>query len=67
MLFFSLIPSGIGFVLFMYGRKQQRWPHLVSGLVFMVYPYFTPSLALMSLTGVAIAFVLWYGVVRLGW
>ena len=26
-LFLSLIPSGIGFVLFMYGKKQERWLH----------------------------------------
>jgi hypothetical protein len=39
-LFTSLIVSGIGFVLFTYGRKQQRMPHLVSGLVLMIFPYF---------------------------
>jgi hypothetical protein len=37
-LMLSLIPSGIGFVLFTYGRKSDRWPQLVAGLVFMVYP-----------------------------
>src|SRR5216684_3268838 len=31
-LFVSLIPSGIGLVLFVYGRKQQRWPQLAAGL-----------------------------------
>ena len=40
-LFLSLIPSGVGFVLFVYGKKQQRWPHLVAGLAMMAYPYFT--------------------------
>ena len=24
-LFLSLIPGGVGFVLFVYGKKQQRW------------------------------------------
>ena len=38
-LFLSLIPGGIGFVLFVYGKKQGRWPHLVAGLLFMAYPY----------------------------
>lgn len=37
-LFLSLIPGGIGFVLFVYGKKQQRLPQLVGGLLLMVYP-----------------------------
>jgi hypothetical protein len=32
-LFVSLIPGGVGFVLFGYGK--QRWPHIVAGLLFM--------------------------------
>jgi hypothetical protein len=65
-LFVSLFPSGIGFVLLVYGKKQQRWPHIVAGLLLLVYPYFTPSLASLIGTGAVIGFVLWY-VVRLGW
>jgi len=65
-LFVSLIPGGAGFVLFVYGRKQQRWPHLAAGLLFMVYPYFTTGLVSLVTTGAAIGFFLWY-VVRLGW
>jgi hypothetical protein len=65
-LFLSLIPSGIGFVLLVYGRKQGRWPQLVAGLLFMVYPYFTPGLISLVVTGAAIGAGLWYAV-RLGW
>jgi hypothetical protein len=65
-LFVSLIPSGVGFVLFFYGKKQQRWPHLAAGLLFMVYPYFTASVISLCATGAVIGFVLWYAV-RLGW
>lgn len=65
-LFLSLIPSGIGFVLFVYGKKQGRMPQLVSGLIFMVYPYFTPSVASMTLVGFALGAAT-YGAVRLGW
>ena len=43
-LFLSLIPSGIGFVLIVYGKKQGRWPHLVAGLLLSVYPYVAPTL-----------------------
>jgi hypothetical protein len=66
LLFFSLIPSGIGAVLFMYGRKQRRWPQLAAGLLFMVYPYFTPSVTSMVGVGAALGAALWYAV-RLGW
>lgn len=66
LLFFSLIPSGVGFVLFVYGRKQQRWPHLAAGLLFMAYPYFTSSLTSMIGVGAALGAALWYAV-RLGW
>ena len=65
-LFLSLIPAGIGFVLFVYGKKQERWPQLAAGLVLMVYPYFTTSIGALVATGLAIGFVLWYAV-RLGW
>lgn len=42
--------SGVGFVLFSYGRKLGRIPHVVVGLVLMVFPYFVPSvLAMMGI------------------
>ena len=47
MIMLSLIPSGIGYVLFTYGRKEHRWPQLLFGILFMVYPYFTGTLATM--------------------
>ena len=65
-LFISLIPSGIGFVLFVYGKKQGRWPQLVAGLLLMVYPYFTSSLISLVAAGGVIGMVLWY-VLRIGW
>lgn len=65
-LFLSLIPGGIGFVLFVYGKKLQRWPQLAAGLAFMVYPYFTPSVTALAAVGVALGAALWIAV-RLGW
>jgi hypothetical protein len=65
-LFVSLIPGAVGFVLFVYGKKQGRWPHLVAGLLCRVYPYITPGLVSLIATGGAIGFALWYAV-RLGW
>jgi 4-hydroxybenzoate polyprenyltransferase len=65
-LFVSLVPAGIGFVLFVYGKKQGRWPQLTVGLLFMIYPYFTPGLVSLVSTGGVLALVLWYAL-RLGW
>jgi len=65
-LFFSLIPGGIGFELCVYGRKQQRWPHVVGGVLLMVYPYFTLGLVSLVAVGAGIGLALWYAV-RQGW
>jgi hypothetical protein len=65
-LFLSLIPSGVGFVLFVYGKKQERWVLMASGIVFTVYPYFTESVAALVGVGVALSVVTWIAV-RGGW
>ncbi|MBI4262898.1 MAG: amino acid transport protein [Acidobacteria bacterium] len=65
-LFLSLIPSGVGFVLFVYGKKQARWPQLVGGLLFMVCPYFTPNVASVIGVGTALGAVLYF-LIRAGW
>jgi len=36
----SLIVSGVGFGLFIYGKREVRGPQLLTGLTLMVYPYF---------------------------
>ena len=59
-LLLSLIPGGAGFVLFIYGKKQQRWPQLVAGLAMMVYPYFATTVTTLVAVGAVIAGVLWY-------
>jgi hypothetical protein len=65
-LFLSLIPGGIGFVLFVYGKKQHRYPHLVAGLAMMGYPYFATTALSMTIVGVLIGAALWVAV-RLGY
>jgi hypothetical protein len=65
-LFLSMIPSGIGFVLFVYGKKQGRWPQLAAGLAFMVYPYFTPTIVSMAAVGALLGAGLWIAL-RGGW
>jgi hypothetical protein len=65
-LFLSLITGGIGLVLFVYGKKQERWPQLIAGLMLMVYPYFIADLMVSMLVGAGILGGLWLAV-RQGW
>ena len=65
-LFLSLIPSGVGLVLFVYGRKRERWPQLAAGLALMVYPYFATTTAWLVAIGAIIGLGCWWAV-RLGW
>jgi len=66
LLFLGFVTGGIGFVLFVYGKKQQRMPQLFAGVLFMVYPYFVTSVSLMVGIGVAIGVALWW-VIRAGY
>ena len=65
-LFVSLIPSGIGFVLFVYGKKQERWPQLAGGIALFVYPYFFSSVTMLIVVGALICAATW-AIVKLGW
>ena len=64
-LLLSLLFSSVGFVLFAYGKKQARVPHMTAGVLLMVYPYFVSNLIAMSAVGVGIILLLWLAV-RLG-
>ena len=65
-LFLGLITGGIGFVLFVYGKKQERWPQLAAGLAFMVYPFLATSVVALIAWGALISVGLW-SMLRLGW
>ena len=56
-LFLSLILGGLGFVLFVYGKRQERWPQLAAGLVFLVYLYFATILVSLVVSGLVIGFI----------
>jgi hypothetical protein len=66
LLILSLVPSGAGFVLFTYGRKQQRWPHLLCGILLMAYPYFAGSVIAMVAGSIALGVGL-YVMIAAGW
>ena len=65
-LFLSLIPSGLGFVLFVYGKKQERWPQLAAGVLLMAYPFFATTVVSLILVGCLLCGGLWLAL-RLGW
>jgi hypothetical protein len=62
----SMLIGSVGFVAFMYGKRQGRLPQMIAGLVLMGYPYFVSNLWLMGGIAVAVCGALW-GVVKLGW
>lgn len=57
-LFSSLVVSSIGLALFLYGKREQRWPQLVGGMLLMGGPYFTGgalgTVAFGAVVGIAI-------------
>jgi sulfite exporter TauE/SafE len=65
-LLLSMIVGSVGFVLFRYGRKQARWPHIVAGLLMMAYPIFTPTVLSLVIVGLLIGAGLWEAD-RQGW
>jgi len=64
-LFLELVIGSIGFSLFLYGRKAERYPQMGAGLLLMVYPYFVSTALQMFSVGAAIivglCVMLWMG------
>jgi hypothetical protein len=63
----GFLVSGIGFVLLSYGKKMSRPPHLLTGLILLVYPYFVPGAILTLVIAAALLGLLWFAVKRLGY
>ena len=61
-LFVSLIVGSVGFVLLVYGKKQQRLPHMFAGVALMIYPYFVGDWLMMAVVGALICGGLWLAV-----
>ena len=62
----SILFGSIGTGYFLYGKKQQRWPHMLAGIVFTVYPYFATSVTTLVGGGVLIGATFWLAI-RSGW
>ncbi len=58
--------STVAFGFFMYGKKQERAPYLIFGLIGMIYPYFVGG-PLIVLGIFALLLGLLYLAVRLGY
>lgn len=62
----SVIAGAFGFALFRYGKREQRLPQLVGGLVLMIGPYVTGG-ALGTITLTAVVAIGLFGALRAGW
>jgi len=60
----SFIVSGIGFVLFEYGRRMKRVPQIGVGLVMLIYPYFIANVWGMLGVAVVLLVLLWLALMR---
>ena len=58
----SLVVSSVGFVMFMYGKKQHRPVQLGFGLVLMLITFFVRDGLWLGVVGVAICAIVWGGV-----
>jgi hypothetical protein len=58
----SLIVSAIGFVVFAYGKRLQRVPQIIVGLVLMGFPYLVPGIPLMAIITAVLLAGLWLAV-----
>jgi hypothetical protein len=61
----SMLVSGIGFVLFKYGRSQRRMPQTAVGVLMLVYPYAVTDVPLMLQIGTGLL-VLLFAAIKLG-
>ncbi len=50
----ALLVSSIGFVFFVYGKRQRRAPQIAAGLVLLIFPYFVYDLVWMSVITVLV-------------
>jgi len=50
----SLVIGSLGMGLFLYGKRQERFPQLLGGMALMAYPYFVSGNASTLAIGAAI-------------
>ena len=60
----SMLVSSVGFVLLVYGRKMGRPPHILTGIVLLIFPYFVSSVLAMLGIAFVLCLLLWIAVQR---
>jgi hypothetical protein len=65
-LFVDLVVSSVGAACLWYGRKAERWPHVVAGVLLIASAYLTPTAGWMAGAGAAIVVGLVVAI-QLGW
>ena len=61
----GLVVSGIGFVMFMYGKRQHRPVQLGAGLLLLIFPFLVRDALWLGLSAAIICGIVW-GSVRAG-
>lgn len=61
----SMLIGSVGFVAFVYGKKQSRLPQMVAGVTLMAFPYFVSNAWVMLAIAVGVL-VAMYGAIRVG-
>ncbi len=56
----GVIFGTIGFVAFMYGKKEKAYRPLGIGIAMMVYPYFVPHTVLLYMIGIVLCAALYF-------
>lgn len=56
----SFLFSGIGFIAFMYGKKNTEFKPMLIGIALMIYPYFLRSTLTLTLVGIALTAALYF-------
>jgi hypothetical protein len=62
----GMLVGTVGLALLIYGKKQVRVPHMLIGLLMMVFPYFMPNALLTGVIAAVLTIAL-VGATRMGW
>ena len=61
----ALVVSSVGFVMFMYGKKQHRPVQMGSGLLLLLFAFFVHDGLWLGVVGAAVCAIVW-GSVKAG-
>lgn len=56
----GMLFGGVGFVAFMYGKKNSEFRPMIIGVALMVYPYFLRGTILLFLVGIGLTAALYF-------